>query len=161
MHLTSIPKAGIHSRILCLTIFLVASEILFHRVRFCTFAAGEPQITPRLMVILDMLLKLSFFCGSFPSTFIRVEWTLLRFRMCLQVLSKIWLAARPPTNMSGSNKLQLAWSILFGKLTAARPRATPLLVYDWSFAIVCFGRSIPVTIRNERALSGCILVSTK
>jgi hypothetical protein len=67
----------------------VASEVLFLRVRIWTVAASEPQITPRFMVILDMRLEFSFFCSSFPSTVTRVVWALLRFYVCLQVLSKI------------------------------------------------------------------------
>jgi hypothetical protein len=63
--------------------------------------------------------------------------------------------------MSRSNKLQLARSILFVRLTAVRPRAIALLVYNWSSAIVCFDGGIQGTIRNERALKGCILVGRK
>jgi hypothetical protein len=63
--------------------------------------------------------------------------------------------------MSRSNKLQLASSILSVRLTAARPRAIGLLVYNWSSIIVCFDCGIPVTIRRERALRGCILVGRK
>jgi hypothetical protein len=66
----------------------VASEVLFRRVRFWTVAAGETQITPGLMVNPDMRLEFSIFCSSFPSTVTRVVWALLRFYVCLQVLSK-------------------------------------------------------------------------
>ena len=134
----------------------MASEVLFLRVRSWTVGTSETQIIPRFMVILDVRLELSFFCSSFPSTTIRVVWALLRFCVCLQVLSKILLASRLRTNMSRSNKLQLACSVLFVRLTAARPRAIGLLVYNWSSAIVCFNCGIPGTIRNERALRGCI-----
>ena len=63
--------------------------------------------------------------------------------------------------MSRSDKLQLASSILSVGLTAARPRAIGLLVYNWSSVIVCFDCGIPGTIRHERALKGCILVGRK
>jgi hypothetical protein len=91
----------IHFRgVFSITIFLVANEVLLQRVRFCTVAASEAQITPGFMVNLDMLLELSLFCGSFPRTVIRVIWALLRFGVCLQVLSKTLLAAGPWKNMN-------------------------------------------------------------
>lgn len=139
----------------------MASEVLFLRVRFCTVAASETQITPGFMVILDMRLELSLFCGSFPSTVIRVVWALLRFCVCLQVLSKILLALRPWKNISRWSKLQFGCSKLFVGLTAARPRATGFLVYNWSSPTVCLDCGIPGSIRNERVLSACVLVGRK
>ena len=78
----------------CATPFLVASKILFLRVKFQTVAASETQIAPRSMVILDMRLELSFFCGSYPSTVIRVVWALLRFCVCLRMLSKNFVSVK-------------------------------------------------------------------
>lgn len=68
---------------------LVASEVLLEGERPPTAAASEAWITPGFMVSLDMRLELPLFCGSFPITSSRGIWALLRFCMCLQVLSRI------------------------------------------------------------------------
>jgi hypothetical protein len=139
----------------------VASKVLWQRVRFCTVAATEAQITPAFMVNLDMRLELSFFCGSFPSTVTRVVWALLRFCVCLQVLSKTSLASEPRKNMNRWSKLQFCCSVLFLRLAAARPNAIEVIVYNWSYATVCLDCGIPGSIRNEKGLSGRILVGRK
>jgi hypothetical protein len=139
----------------------VASEVLSQRVRFCTVAASEARITPGFMVNLDMRLELSFFCGSLPSTATRVVWALLRFCVCLQVLSKTLLASGPQKNINRWSKLQFCCSILFLRLAAARPSAIEILVYNWSYATLCLDCGIPGSIGNGRVLSGCILVGRK
>jgi hypothetical protein len=139
----------------------VASEVLLQRVRFCTVAASEAQITPGFMVNLDMRFELSFFCGSFPRTAIRVVWALLRFCVCLQVISKTLLASGSWKNMNRWSKLQFGCSILFVRLAAARPSAIEFFVYNWSSATVRLDCGIPGSIRNGSVLSGCILVGRK
>jgi hypothetical protein len=136
-------------RVLGVTLSLVASEVLFLRKRRCTLVARETRITPGFMIILDMLLELSFFCGSFPNTVIRIVWALLRFCVYLQVLTKILLALRPWRNMSRWSKLQFACSKLFVRLTAARPRAVRLVVHKWSSATLWLDRGIQGSIRSE------------
>jgi hypothetical protein len=136
----------------------VANEVLFLRVRFWTVVASKTRLAARVSVVIsDMRFELSFFCGPFPSTEIRVMWALIRFCVCLQVPSKILLASRMRTNMSRSNKPQLACGILFVSLRAVRPSATGLFVYNRSSAIGCFDSGFQGTIRSERALRGCIL----
>lgn len=91
---------------------LVAGEVLFVCERSQTAVASEPQIVPRLMILLDMGFELPFFRGSFPSALMRGPWTLPGFRVYLHVLC------------------QLACSKLFARVTAARPIAMELLVHN-------------------------------
>jgi len=85
-----------------------------------------------------MRLELPIFCGSFPNTFIRRVWALLRFCMYLSVLSQFCCS-----------------SVRFA---AAIPRAIEVLVCHWCSAAVCFDNSIRGAVRIERVLSGRILV---
>lgn len=137
----------------------MANKVLLLRELFRTLVTSETQLAAtRSMVIPDMRLKLPFLCGSFPRTKKRGIWALLRLCVCLQMPAKNPLELRTRTNMSRSNKLQLASSMLFVRVTAVRPRAIEPFVYNWSYIIVCFGCGIPGTIRGERARRGRILV---
>ncbi len=137
----------------------MANKVLFLCERSRTLVTSETQLAaPRFMVIPDMCLKLSFLCGSFPRTKERGIWALLRLCVYLQMPAKNLLELRTRTNMSRSNKLQLASSMLFVRLTTVTPRAIEPIVYNWSYIIVCFGCGIPGTIGGKRARRGSILV---
>jgi hypothetical protein len=137
----------------------MANEVLFLRAHFLTVATSEAYITLRFMIILDMRLELSFFCGSFPRTEMGVVWALLRFFVRLQMPSNRFLAQRLRMNMNRSHEPQFSCSILFVGLTAVSPRAIKLIVQNWSSAIMSFDCGVvPGIVRNQRVLRNCILV---
>jgi len=123
------------------TLLLVANEVLSLSISSWAIVASEAKITPGFMVILHVLLEFAFFGSSSPSAVIGVVWALHRFCMSPKVL------------------IQLAYSM--ARLTAARPRAIEPPVYNGSYAILLFDCGIPVTIRSERKLRSCNLITKK